>query len=128
MSSVSWSVDEDELSRTADRDSADGSALSHRIESLPPADPWHVTHGHDLIELLRIGLMHVLGDLQASTGTRDIVRVLRVAIPDQETPSDRFRQANPRLGESKPTLRGVRGLTNPNSAGNIALGLRWATK
>ena len=86
----SWSVNEAELNRVADRDSPDGSALSGRAASLPSADPWHVTHGHDLIELLRIGLKHVLGDLQASTGTRDIARVLRVAIPDHELKATGF--------------------------------------
>ena len=36
--------------------------------------------GHDMIEILRKGLMRVLGRLPTSKGTEDIARVLRAAI------------------------------------------------
>ena len=43
-------------------------------------DPWHVVHGHDLLNLLRIGLRSTLGDLSANTGINAIARVLRQAM------------------------------------------------
>ena len=80
----SWAVDEEALIRAADRESSDGSALSRSVAALPRGDPWYVTHGHDLIEILRIGLRRVLGDLSPTTGRAEIARVLRAAIPQVE--------------------------------------------
>ena len=79
----SWSVDEDGLvHRAADlNDGVEASALRHHIADLPPADPWHVVHGHDLLEILRVGLRSVLGDLRASVGVKEIARALRLAMP-----------------------------------------------
>ena len=85
-----WSVKRAELIREADRESPDGSALSRHLDSLPQADPWYVAHGHDLIEILRIGLMRVLGDLPASTGTAEVARVLRAAISKEELTATNF--------------------------------------
>ena len=90
MDRAQWSVKQTELIREADRESADGSALSRHIDSLPEADPWLVVHGHDLIEILRIGLMRVLGDLPASTGSAEIARVLRAAISKEELTATNF--------------------------------------
>lgn len=42
-------------------------------------EPWRLVRGHDLLEVLRIGLRLVLGDLSANVGVRDIARVLRAA-------------------------------------------------
>lgn len=60
------------------------------IESVEIGSPNHVAHGHDLIEILRIGLMRVLGDLPASTGTAEIARVLRAAISKEELTATNF--------------------------------------
>ena len=77
-----WTVDGDELVRTVSDGGSphDCDVLKRRIAELPDADPWSVARGHDMIEILRIGLMHVLGTLPASKGSADIARVLRAAI------------------------------------------------
>ena len=80
----SWTVDSDELIRTVQGEISDGSVLSAQIDSLALPDPWHVARGPDLIELLRIGLKHVLGDLPNTTGYKEISRLLRAAIPTEE--------------------------------------------
>ena len=77
-----WTVDEDELIHEAvgSSDAVDANTLRHWIARLPPMDPWHVVHGHDLLHLLRIGLRSTLGDLSANTGISAIARVLRPAM------------------------------------------------
>ena len=86
VDSDTWTVDGDELARVASSGGSphDFDMLKRRIAELPFADPWRVAHGHDMIEILRIGLMRVLGTLPASKGTEDIARVLRAAISLQE--------------------------------------------
>ena len=81
-----WMVDGDELLRAVLRggSSHDYGALGRRIGGLPPADPWLVARGHDMIEILRIGLQRVLGELPASKGPEDIARVLRAAMSPEE--------------------------------------------
>lgn len=79
-----WAVDGDGLLHAV---SAGGwphgvGALERCIATLPPADPWRVAHGHDMIEILRIGLKRVLGRLPASKGHEDIARILRVGVSD----------------------------------------------
>ena len=77
-----WTVDGEELTRVASSGSSprDCDVLKRRIAELPFADPWRVARGHDMIQILRIGLMRVLGTLPASKGTEDIARVLRAAM------------------------------------------------
>ncbi len=77
-----WTVDGDELVRVVSNGGSpdDDDVLKRRVAGLPDADPWRVARGHDMIEILRIGLMGVLGTLPPSTGTKDIARVLRTAI------------------------------------------------
>ena len=77
-----WTVDGDKLARavTSGGSPHDSDELKRRIAELPFADPWRVAHGHDMIQILRIGLKRVLGALPASEGTEDIARVLRVAM------------------------------------------------
>lgn len=73
------------LIRSAVPDSPqDALAIADRLAQLPKADPWYVARGHDMVEILRIGLQRVLGDLPAHIGTNDIARLLRVAM----TPED----------------------------------------
>ena len=62
----------------------DALALTRRIDELPEADPWYVVHGRDMVEILRIGLRHTLGDIPASVGVEEIRRMLRAAM----TPDD----------------------------------------
>ena len=81
-----WTVDSDQLVRAVlpSGSSHDCDVLKHRISALPVADPWRVAHGHDMIQILRIGLMNVLGKLPASKGSEDIARVLRAAVALEE--------------------------------------------
>ena len=81
-----WTVDVDELARAVSNGGSphDCDVLKRRIAEPTGADPWRVAHGHDMIEILRIGLMRVLGALPASKGTEDIARVLRAAISLEE--------------------------------------------
>ena len=44
---------------------------------LPATQPWRLVTGHDVLEVLRIGLKRVLGDLKATVGVGEIARVLR---------------------------------------------------
>ena len=82
----SWTVDGSELVRTVSGGgSLHGSgALGRRIAGLPPGDPWRIAQGHDMVEILRIGLKCVLGNLPASEGPEDIARVLRAALSPEE--------------------------------------------
>ena len=81
-----WNVDGDELFRVVSRTASPHTfqVLKRRTRELPTADPWLVVRGHDMIQILRIGLMRVLGQLPASTGTKDITRVLRAAMSREE--------------------------------------------
>ena len=49
------------------------------IGRLPEGQPWRLVTGHDVLDVLRIGLQRVLGNLKPSVGVRDIARVLRAA-------------------------------------------------
>lgn len=85
MDEATWEVNEDRLfSEAANGVRKDESTLRGRVAELPQADPWHVVRGHELIELLRIGLRRRLGNLPASTGVAAIGRVLRAAMPEEE--------------------------------------------
>ena len=86
----SWTVDRNALIRTVQGEISDGSTLSAQIDSLSRPDPWYVVQGPDLIELLRIGLKHVLGDLPNTTGYKEIARVLRAAISTEELKTTKF--------------------------------------
>ena len=81
-----WGVDSEGLIRAVVREGSadDESVLVGRLEGLPEADGWRVVRGHDVLELLRIGLMHVLGSMKASVGTGQIARVLRAAMTREE--------------------------------------------
>ena len=82
MDESTWIVDDKELVRVASSNAqVDAQVLQRQITQLPPnKDPWHVVHGHDLIEILRIGLRGVLGSLQTSAGVAAIARLLRQAM------------------------------------------------
>ncbi len=82
-----WAVEANDkaLVRASVPDSPDDArAITSRLVQLPLADPWYVVRGHDLIEILVIGLRRVLGDLPAQTGAKQIASVLRVGM----TPED----------------------------------------
>ena len=77
-----WAIDDNGLLRAVSGNGSphDRDVLERRIAELPLADPWRVAHGHDMIEILRIGLRCVLGRLPANEGPEDIARVLRAAV------------------------------------------------
>ena len=72
-----WGVDRQALMQVMAGDSEEG--LRDCIDRLPEVEPWRIVRGHDVLEVLRIGLQKVLGDLKASVGVREIARVLRSA-------------------------------------------------
>ena len=77
-----WIVASEELlCETLPGSSDDALELKRCIDEL---DPWYVVHGHDMVEFLRIGLRHTLGDIPASVGVKEIGRMLRAAM----TPDD----------------------------------------
>ena len=53
----------------------------NRVASFAGADPWFVARGHDMIEILRIGLRKVLGNMGTTVGRDDIAKDLRLAVP-----------------------------------------------
>ena len=74
---ATWEVDRQGLMGVVAGDSAEG--LRDCIDRLPDVEPWRMARGHDVLEILRIGLRRVLGDLRASVGVKEIARVLRSA-------------------------------------------------
>ena len=84
-----WSVDGDLLIQTVVRQGSSDSEDEVRssIATLPEFDPWRVARGHDIVELLRIGLVRVLGNIPANVGTQHIQRILRSALTPQELQS-----------------------------------------
>ena len=90
MDENTWSVSSEESICNTSCDSREVAALIHRIDDLPEADPWYVVHGHDMVEILRIGLRHVLGEIPASTGVKEIGRVLRAAMNREDLQETRL--------------------------------------
>lgn len=95
-----WTVDSDQLTHAVLKgDSPDDyDVLSRRIAELPSADPWRVAQGHDMIQILRIGLKHVLGTIPTSTGIKDITRVLRASHIAGGVPNDGLVRGNTHVG------------------------------
>lgn len=78
-----WSVRSEELIRRSARSGLPEEIreLEYRIERLPKEDSWYIVRGHDLIEILRLGLRHALGDIGTGIGINEIARSLRLAMP-----------------------------------------------
>ncbi len=79
-----WRIDIESLFRTAASQQADANVdeISDLLQALPPADPWLVCQGHDLLEILRLGLQETLGDLKPSQGKSHLAALLRAAFHD----------------------------------------------
>lgn len=58
--------------------------LQDEMSRLAPVDPWHVVRGHDLIEILRLGLRNVLGNLKPTVGADGIAGLMRQAMSPQD--------------------------------------------
>ena len=82
LDKANWAVKERCLIQViAQRSGISEAGLQRRIADPPPANPWHIVHGHDTIDILRIGLQHVLGDIQPSVGREQISALLRAGMP-----------------------------------------------
>ena len=81
-----WETDEDALVRAVARPEVVGheELVKRSIAELPTVDPWLVVRGHDLIEILRIGLQRVLGDIRPHIGAKEIARVLRAGFSAED--------------------------------------------
>lgn len=77
LDAETWTVDRRGLIHAA------AAGLERELEDcmgrLPATQPWRLVTGHDVLEVLRIGLKRVLGDLKATVGVGEIARVLRAA-------------------------------------------------
>ena len=85
VSDRTWEVDHERLihATVLPGSSTTEGSLKRCIESLPRADPWNVVQGHDMVEILRIGLKQTLGAIPNTTGPQQISQVLRSAFSDQ---------------------------------------------
>ena len=94
MDEKSWVVDEDGLIETTAsmNEAMSAAVLRRRVADLPRADPWHVVRGHDLLEILRVGLRNVLGNLPATVGVKEIARALRLAMKPADLQSTQLWQ------------------------------------
>lgn len=81
-----WDVDDNGLMRAVSQSGSVGygEELAREIAELPPADPWRIVRGHDVMEILRIGLRQMLGQLPASVGKNQLAGVLRAAMSREE--------------------------------------------
>lgn len=76
----SWTVDSEALlGAVAAASGSELAAWRERVNALAAEDSWYVVRGHDLVEILRVGLKRVLGDLPTSVGVDDIAGDLRLA-------------------------------------------------
>lgn len=84
-----WQLKEKQMieAATTSNPHVDEAALSDAIVALPAVDPWYVARGHDVLEILRIGLRGVLGELKASVGVDQIASVLRQGMSASELQS-----------------------------------------
>ena len=86
-----WSVDDKTMLAVAAPNHVD--KLRREIDALPTVDLWRIARGHDMIEILRIGLKKVLGNISPTVGVKEISRSLRLAMPPDELKSTGLGQA-----------------------------------
>lgn len=76
-----WEIDEDRLlDAVADRSTQSRETWESRLAETSDADPWYVSVGHDMIEILRIGLQSVLGNMPSTIGVKGVASGLRMAM------------------------------------------------
>ena len=81
LDEMTWIVDGTALmDAVVARSGRDRETWENRVISFAGADPWFVARGHDMVEILRIGLRKVLGDIGTTVGRDDIARDLRLAV------------------------------------------------
>lgn len=80
-----WTVTSEEVICNTLLDSReDALALMRRIDHLPETNPWYVVHGHDMIEILGIGLRCTLGEIRRSVGVNQIRGILRAGMSRED--------------------------------------------
>jgi len=79
-----WRVKEADLlsACTAQLPTIRSEQIQAAVEALPAADPWQVCQGHDLVDILNIGLQAVLG--QTLLGRGRLASLLRVGLDHHE--------------------------------------------
>lgn len=90
----SWRVDAENLMATAaaQQFGTNVDEIGGLLAALPDADPWLVCQGHDLLEILRLGLRSTLGDMKPSQGKGQIAALLRAAFQDTHLAATRLHQ------------------------------------
>lgn len=82
---ATWSVAQDALYHTvADAIGQSVTTLRTEVAALPAVDPWRVCRGHDLIDLLLLGLQSVLGPVpgKKKPSLEGLMQVLRSGFDD----------------------------------------------
>lgn len=92
MNVAVWRIDEAELLRVAAALRGSGEEeIRVQLDSLPAADPWYVCQGHDLLDILRLGLKKLLG-LQTSCAKDRLAGILRSSIEQADLVTTRLYQ------------------------------------
>ena len=79
-----WEVDADRLLQVVVDAGVAAEDVADATRALRDADPWRVASGHDMVDLLRIGLRRVLGNLSPTIGRNQLAAMLRVSMPAEE--------------------------------------------
>lgn len=91
LDNATWTLDESALIKAASQlAQLTEQKLTDQLAALPEADPWQICHGHDLIDILVIGLSGVLGNSQP--GRKKIASALRLGADTQELNNTRLWQ------------------------------------
>ena len=90
MNETTWALDEQRMIAAASSSQVGETALRQAIAALPAVEPWYVARGHDVLEILRMGLRQVLGSLQANVGVAQLAAVLRQGMPPPELQSTKL--------------------------------------
>lgn len=87
-----WTVNQTGLIEAVSQDgSISAEILQDTLAELPSADPWSICHGHDLLDILVVGLKGVLGSTK-SVDHHQIARVLRQAMDSVDFASTAIHQ------------------------------------
>lgn len=92
-----------ELVKAQQNSTLDEDSLKRHLAKLPVFDPWRIARGHDVMQILRIGLRNVLGSIKNSVGVEQIARVLRAGMSMEELKETKL-WADIREWEAKNTL------------------------
>lgn len=78
-----WETKDSEILETVSRRvELSTDELRGLIDRLPNVDPWFICQGHDMTEILRLGLQSVLGNLKSTQTKKEIADSLMLAFHD----------------------------------------------